>query len=113
MSLLVVAVRYFFRRAVETDRELFQGLTFVQIEGLGQAQEAGFAALAEVLAQHGQRIEELLGELTDPVLRRLHESRLRNLRHARAETDREVRTRTALAVSLSPVAVLLAEPTSL
>ena len=31
LPLLVTAVRYFFRREVETDRELFQGLTFAQL----------------------------------------------------------------------------------
>lgn len=59
-SLLAVAVQYFFRREVEADRELFQGLTFAQMEGLSQTQEAGFAALADTLAQHGQQVDELL-----------------------------------------------------
>jgi hypothetical protein len=66
-SLLVVAVRYFFRRAVETDRELFQGLAFARMEGLSQAQEVGFSGLSEALTHHGQRLEELLGELSETV----------------------------------------------
>jgi serine/threonine protein kinase len=63
LPLLVVAVRYFFRREVETDRELFQGLTFVQLEKLGQSQEAGFAALADALAEHEDRLDQLLAEV--------------------------------------------------
>jgi len=42
-SLLVVAVRYYFRREVESDRALFQGLTFAQMEQLDQNQAKGFA----------------------------------------------------------------------
>ena len=47
--LLVLAVRYFFRRAIEEDRELFQGLAFAQLERLAEGQEHGFAALADAL----------------------------------------------------------------
>src|SRR3954454_278866 len=36
---LVVAARYFFRRAVEEDQKLFQGLTFAQLESLQDSQE--------------------------------------------------------------------------
>src|SRR5262249_27158121 len=56
---LVAAARYFFRRQIETDRQLFQGLAFAQIEHLAEAQETGFAALAETFAEHGQRLEGL------------------------------------------------------
>jgi serine/threonine protein kinase len=58
--LLVVAVRYFFRREVEIDRELFQGLAFTRLATLSQSQEQGFAALAEALDRQGQRLEDLL-----------------------------------------------------
>jgi tetratricopeptide (TPR) repeat protein len=58
--LLVVAVRYFFRRAVEEDQKLFQGLSFARLEALGEAQERGFAALSAALAQQGERLEEVL-----------------------------------------------------
>jgi uracil-DNA glycosylase family 4 len=61
--LLVVAARYFFRRAVEQDSALFQGLAFAQLEGLQQAQEAGFDALQRALAERGERLEQLLGEV--------------------------------------------------
>jgi hypothetical protein len=66
--LLVIAARYYFRREVETDRQLFQGLTYVQIEGLGKAQADGFAALETILTQHAQRFEELLGEVARVVV---------------------------------------------
>src|SRR5207249_86710 len=46
--LIVLAVRYFFRREVEHDRELFQGLSFAQMERLGQSQEAGFDRLTDL-----------------------------------------------------------------
>ncbi len=68
MPLLVVAVRYFFRRQVETDQELFQGLAFTQLERLGQGQDAGFAALDAALTQQGQRLEALLGEIQSVVV---------------------------------------------
>src|SRR5262249_37843569 len=58
--LLVNAVRYFFRRAVEEDCELFQGLAFAQLEKLSQDQEQGFACLGAALQQQGERLEQLL-----------------------------------------------------
>jgi hypothetical protein len=61
--LLVLAVRYFFRRAIEEDRELFQGLAFAQLERLAEGQERGFAALAAVLTGHGSRVEEALASV--------------------------------------------------
>jgi hypothetical protein len=61
--LLLVAVRYFFRREVERDQELFQGLTHAQLEGLGRGQEAGFDALAEALASHGATLTDLLDDV--------------------------------------------------
>ncbi len=63
MPILVIAVRYFFRRAVEDDQQLFQGLAFAKLEALGDAQEKGFAALSDALAQQGQRLEEMLGDI--------------------------------------------------
>jgi len=60
MPLLVLAARYFFRRAVEEDRELFQGLAFAQLQALKHSQDQGFAALAALQAQQSQRLEALL-----------------------------------------------------
>jgi serine/threonine protein kinase len=62
-SLLVVATRYFLRREVEEDERLSRGLTFSQLETLGQGQEQGFAALHAVLAEQGAHVEEMLGEV--------------------------------------------------
>lgn len=54
--LLVTAFRYFFRRAVESDRQLFQGLAWARWERLARDQERGFAqlelALDEVRQAH-------------------------------------------------------------
>ena len=63
LPLLVVAVRYFFRRQVEDDPKLSQGLAYVRMEKLADAQEQGFASLAAALAQQGQRLEELLADV--------------------------------------------------
>src|SRR5262245_60805690 len=59
-SMLVVAVRYFFRREVEADPQLFAALSFTQMEKLGQLQEAGYDALHTALAKHSGRLEELV-----------------------------------------------------
>jgi serine/threonine protein kinase len=66
--LLVGAVRYFFRRAVETDGELFQGLAHAQLEELTEEQQAGFAGLAEILDLHGERLEALLEDVRSVVV---------------------------------------------
>jgi hypothetical protein len=58
--LLVVAVRYFFRREVELDPKLSQGLTFQQLEGLSANQEAGFRELHDALLTNGEKLEGLL-----------------------------------------------------
>ncbi len=63
VPLLLVAVRYFFRREIERDQELFQGLAHVQLEGLSRSQEAGFDALADVLAHQGQTLTRLLDDV--------------------------------------------------
>jgi serine/threonine protein kinase len=66
-SVLVAAVRYFFRREVETDRELYQGLTWAKLEALQEAHDQAFAALGEALAHHAERLEEMLGGLQETV----------------------------------------------
>src|SRR5262249_61291824 len=43
--LLLSAMRYFFRREVETDEELSRGLAYSQMHGLAEGQQAGFAEL--------------------------------------------------------------------
>jgi hypothetical protein len=61
--LVAVAVRYFFRRAVEDDPKLFQALAFARWEALAEGQERGFAGLNRALAEHGQRVEAMLDEV--------------------------------------------------
>ena len=63
MPLLVLAARYFFRREVETNQQLFQGLAWAKLERLDKAQESGFTALAVAFATQGQRLEEMLGDV--------------------------------------------------
>jgi DNA-directed RNA polymerase subunit RPC12/RpoP len=81
MPLLVMGVRYYFRRAVEEDTKLFQGLAFAKLESLGdaqdkgiarlnllgQAQEKGLAALFAAFAAQGQRLEGLLVDISEDV----------------------------------------------
>src|SRR5262249_32447468 len=59
-SMLVVAVRYFFRREVEADPQLFAALSFTQMEKLGQLLEAGYDALHTALQKNAGRLEELM-----------------------------------------------------
>ncbi len=70
-SLLAVAVRYFFRRAVETDAELSRGLAWASWESIAAGQQKGFEELDAVLAEHGRQLDEILevvGEVRDAVL---------------------------------------------
>jgi tRNA A-37 threonylcarbamoyl transferase component Bud32 len=67
VSVLVAAVRYFFRREVETDRELYQSLTWAKLEALQEAQDRAFAALGEALAHHAEHLEQMLGGLQEAV----------------------------------------------
>ncbi len=66
--LLVLLVRYFFRREIETRPELFRGLTWSKLEHLDEAQKAGFDALNDALQRHGQRLEQLLTEVREVVV---------------------------------------------
>jgi hypothetical protein len=64
-SLLVMAARYFFRRAIETEPVLFQGLTYGRLESVAHRQDAGFAALAQLLDRNDEALEEQLALLGD------------------------------------------------
>lgn len=59
-SLLAVAVRFYFRREVEADQALFNGLTFAKLEALQEAQEKGFEAITEALSKQGDCLDKLL-----------------------------------------------------
>jgi hypothetical protein len=64
--LLAVAVRFFFRREVETNPQLFQGLVYDQVDQVGQALEAGLGRLQDALQNHGERLLAILA-LTDAI----------------------------------------------
>jgi hypothetical protein len=63
MPLLVSAVRFFFRREIESDPELFQGLAWAKLETLEALQDQRFAGLAEALAEHAAQLESTLEAL--------------------------------------------------
>src|SRR5437763_1976078 len=66
-SLIVIAVRYFFRREVEADAVLARRLSLGQAEQLTRAQQEGFDRLDAALAEHGERMTEMLDDLRDAV----------------------------------------------
>lgn len=57
--LIVMASRYFFRREVEQNEELFRGVTFNKLDSLSQNQADGFSLLARVLDEHGQKLDHI------------------------------------------------------
>ena len=67
-GLLVAAVQFFFRRAVENSEELRESLQLSRIEALTQSQAAGFQQLEVLFTLHGQRIEGLLEGVRGAVL---------------------------------------------
>lgn len=61
---LVVAARYFFQREVETDPELFRGLTFQQMYQLDSQQQAGFQHLERFLQRREAMLDQILRGVT-------------------------------------------------
>ena len=59
----IVGVRYFFRRAVEEDPHLFQGLAFARLEAIKDGQDGAFAALSEALTHQGGAVGRMLGDV--------------------------------------------------
>jgi serine/threonine protein kinase len=59
-SLLAVAARYFFRRAIEDDSRLFQGLAFSQLDTLQKHQTLAFEGMREALVAQKELLEGLL-----------------------------------------------------
>jgi serine/threonine protein kinase len=86
VPVVVAAARYFFRRAVEADRELFQGLAFARMEQLGRDQDSGFAALADALDRQDLRLGEVLdvAAKTDRTVSDIHEEQRRQGEQNRA-----------------------------
>jgi len=64
---VVVAVRYFFRREVESDGQLARQLVYTHVEGLGKAQEEAFGKLDAALRDHGQRLEQTLDSVAEAI----------------------------------------------
>ena len=88
VPLLAVAVRHHFRRTIEDDPKLFQGLAFAQLERIGKAQEQGTAQLAELMSRYVERLETRLGELKDTAL--TTRSEVKELRAMMASGDRQI-----------------------
>src|SRR5205085_2297659 len=55
-SIITVAARFFFRRAVEDDPQLFQGLAFSQLESIQKGQSAGLATIKDLLSAQGDKL---------------------------------------------------------
>ncbi|MFO0799280.1 MAG: protein kinase [Gemmataceae bacterium] len=67
-SVVVVAVRFFFRREVERNPELFQGLQFTATEALAEGQAAGFDRLAGLLDEQAERLDAGLAAVAGQVV---------------------------------------------
>src|SRR5205807_8800175 len=66
-SLIVVAVRYFFRREVEKDELLARRLSFGQAEEMTRGQQEGFERLDAALHDHGERLGQAMEGLVEVV----------------------------------------------
>jgi tRNA A-37 threonylcarbamoyl transferase component Bud32 len=62
-ALLVVAVRFFLRREIETNQELFQGMTWAKLELLQSTQDQALGNLHTVFTTHLQNVETMLESL--------------------------------------------------
>ena len=58
--LLAVAVRFFFRREVETNSQLFQGLVYEQVNQIEEALEHGLRRLYNILQYNSELLEQIL-----------------------------------------------------
>ena len=96
-SILAMAVRYYFRREVETDPELARGLVFGILEKLKESQEQGFARLSDALSRQGQRLGELIVGL-DPKIERLEQQIQTLLDKLQQLQGREVRPSDSLSI---------------
>jgi uncharacterized protein YoxC len=72
-SVVVVAVRYFFRREIERNPQLFQGLQFSATEALAEAQRAGFDRLAECLEESNTHLDAALDAVAGRVVAEVRE----------------------------------------
>lgn len=67
-SVVVVAVRFFFRREVERNAQLFQGLQFSATEALAEGQQAGFDRLAGLLDEQTDHLDAGLAAVAGQVV---------------------------------------------
>ncbi len=90
-SLLALASRHFFRRAVEEDQQLFQGLAWASWQNLARVQEQGFDQLRHILREHGRELDLHLSEL-QAGMERIHGAVLdiREEQHRQGERHREL-----------------------
>ncbi len=116
-SLIVVAVRYFFRREVEKDEVLARRLSFGHDEETTRVQDEGFARLDAALHDHGERLgqaleglAEVVAELRDAVREMGQQVAevLQHMRPAPARVDERPRTASEVVLTLESIdAVLL------
>jgi serine/threonine protein kinase len=66
-ALLVLSVKFYFRREVENNPELAASIQFTRTENLTENQAEGFRQLDDALQTHGRRIEEVLAGLATVV----------------------------------------------
>ena len=66
-SLIVVAVRYFFRSAIDADPSLRSYLVLAHAEEISRGQEEGFQKLDAAFNHHGERLTEALDEVAEAV----------------------------------------------
>lgn len=88
-SLLVIAVRFFFRREVESDQQLWQGLAWASWQKISETQEHGFACLGAALAQNVSQLERLLAQLaeTRQVVEKTHQVAINVLTAVQGQSD--------------------------
>ena len=67
-SILVVAVRFYFRREVETDAELFRGLTIVKLDALQGSPGKAVRHAHQRPSRQGDRLEQILADLSGVVI---------------------------------------------
>jgi|GEM_PF-2792142 len=63
--LLASAARYYFRRAIERDAELYRGLSFARLETIHQDQSAAWADLRSLVTEHAEIVDRQLDELLE------------------------------------------------
>jgi serine/threonine protein kinase len=63
--LVVVAAAHYFQCEVQEDAELFRGFAMHRLDELSRSQEAGLTSLHDVLARHGDRLDQLFSTVVE------------------------------------------------